>query len=92
MKLQRRPFLPTPPPGISDPVIRDYLSQLHLALERVVQDIHTDFAQGHATLTEFSADPSASDLDENQMAVRSDAGNEALYINVGGTVKKAILT
>lgn len=91
MNVTPRIQLPQPPAG-SDPAVREYLVQLNGALARFAQAVYTDLAQGRSTLTPVTAAPAATTLDEGQVVVRTDTGNEALYVKVAGAVKTVALT
>lgn len=80
-----------PVPKLQDPAANAYLAQLTRALTEAFQAVYTDTTQGAATLTTFSADPTAQQLENNRIGIRTDAGNEALCVFVGGTLMKAAL-
>ena len=92
MRTQARPFLPAVPVSIEDVAVRQYLDQLHRALEAALLDIYTDFASGASTLTTFTALPTATTLPENQLGLRTDAGNHKIYANIDGTIESAGLS
>jgi len=81
-----------PVPKLDDAKAQRYLAELHRALIVWAQGVYEDLAQGKATLTAFSTLPTTAGVDENQVVVRTDGGNEALYVNVDGTMKSASLS
>ena len=92
MKTTPRPFLPSVPAGIKDPLVARYLLDLQRAMLQVLADMNTDFSQGASTLTTFASAPTATNVAANQLVLRTDAGNEKIYVNIGGTMKSAALT
>jgi len=89
-----RPRLALPPvPSGADcaPEVLAYLRELHAALEQFAEAVHKDVRQGRSSLRSFDGAPTAADLSEGQVGIRADAGNEALCVNVAGTVKTASL-
>lgn len=91
MRLTARINLP-PPPATDDPEVARYLAALNRALQQAFADVYVDLSQGQSTLTTVSAAPAATEVDEGQVVLRTDAGNEALYVNVDGTIKSVALT
>ena len=91
MRMTSRVNLP-PVPAVADPQLRAYLVALDAALQRAFQDIYIDLSLGNGTLTGFTADPTTATLDNHQIALRTDAGNEALCARIGALILKAALT
>lgn len=87
MNLTSRSFLPTPPIAITDEATRKYLINLHASLTNILMDIHTDISQGLGTQTGVISDPAVGDIDENQLVVRTDIGNEKLITKIDGVIK-----
>lgn len=83
--------LPAPPPNL-DSVTRRYLEDLNRAITLYFQKVYQDLEQGAATLTTYSAAPTIAQVATSQMALRTDTGNEKIYVNVGGTMMSATLT
>ena len=83
--------LPTPPSSI-DAETRGYLIVLHAQLTQRLQETYQDISQGQSVLTRFSAAPTAQQVDERQLVLRVDAGNEAIYTKIDGVIFSAPLT
>ncbi len=92
MRTTSRPYLPPVPPGLRDAAVQRYLTELNRALQQALIDLYTDVAQGQGGLTTFTAAPAATDVAANQIVLRTDAGNEKIYANIGGTMKSVSLT
>jgi len=91
MRQTSRVNLPPVPAGL-DPKVAAYLVALDRALRNALQDVYIDHTQGTATLTAFTAAPVATDLAESQLGLRTDAGNQAIYVNVAGTIRSVAVT
>lgn len=91
MKLTTRPFLP-PIPKMRDRAAEEYCRQLQIALRKILLDIYEDTKNGASELKAFSAAPAATEAEANRLVLRTDAGNEAIYVNVDGTMKSVALT
>lgn len=91
MRITSWPGLPTPPRGL-DPTAQAYLSSLHRELTLRLQEIYEDISKGQSTLTTFAAAPTATQVTQNQPVLRTDAGHEAIYVNIAGTMKSVALS
>lgn len=80
------------PPKTTDPELRAYFSALHRALTEAFRNVYVDLSQGRATLTTVTSAPAAAEVDQSQVVLRRDAGNEALYVNVAGAIKSVALS
>ncbi len=83
--------LPSPPSNV-DNATREYLLALHTQLTQRLQEIFQDISQGQSVLTQFSAAPTAQQIDEGQLALRVDTGNEAIYTKIEGVIFSTPLT
>lgn len=83
--------LPPIPVGLPEES-RRYFEALHRTLQAFALTVYQDLAQGESTLTTFTAAPTTNDVDENQVVLRTDAGNQAFYVNVGGTIMSTALS
>ena len=91
MKSISRPILPQIPPGV-DLETRRWMESLTRALQAQFQAQYEDLEQGNAKLMAYTVAPETTDLAEGQMAVRTDAGNEKIYVKVAGTIMSTALT
>jgi hypothetical protein len=81
-----------PVPKVDDEKLARYLADLDRAVREAFQQVYIDLSQGKATLTSYSAAPTVAQLADGQVVVRTDAGNEKLYVRVGAAVKSAALS
>lgn len=81
-----------PVPRVEDAALQRYLHDLHRAVQTALQAVHEDIKQGASELTNYEAAPTTAQVEQGRLALRVDAGNEAIYANVSGTMKSVLLS
>lgn len=81
-----------PVPKVSDPATAQYLTDLDRAIREAFQQVYADLSQGKSTMTSFSAAPDVKELADGQIVVRTDTGNEAIYVRIGAAVKSVAVS